>query len=469
MTDKLPSPTSAPARRLAVRRPLLEGLGSRAGAAAVAAVLCCASAWAAAQSAPPGTPGRSAPRTADYILAIVNQELVTASEVELRMARVRENAARSGAPLPPDDQLRKRILDALIDERVQVTHARDSGQRVEETELDRAVANVAAQNQVSVAELRRRMAAEGMDYTRFRNNLRDQIMIERVREREVQSRIRVTDSEIDTLLDTQRAQAGALSEYNIAQMLVLVPEGASDAVIAEKRARIEAALARVRAGEAFEAVAREVSEDANKAAGGVIGMRPADRLPDIFVAHVRSLKPGEVAPTLLRTGAGFHALKLVDRRDNGAFSVTQTRTRHILLRTSPQLTQDVAVRRLSEFKRQIQARSANFEQLARDNSEDSSGPQGGDVGWASPGQFVPEYEAAMNRLPIGGLSDPVVSRFGVHLIQVTDRRQVALDPKQQREQARNVLREQKFEQAYAEWLREMRARAYIEMREPPGG
>jgi len=464
MTDKLRFVNPAPARRPPARRSFRDS-GRRIGAAAAAALLCWTAAPVAAQ---PAKPASSAPRTADYILAIVNQELVTASELEMRVARVRDNAARSGAQLPPDNQLRRQVLDALIDERVLVTHARESGVRVEESELDRAVANVAAQNQFTVPQLRQRMAAEGIDYARFRSNLRDQIMVERVREREVQGRIRVTDGEIDALLDKQRAQAGALSEYNIAQILVLVPEGASEAVVAERRARIDAAVARVKAGEAFEAVAREVSDDANKAEGGVIGMRPADRLPDVFVAHVHALKPGEMAPTLLRTGAGFHALKLVDRRDNGAFSVTQTRTRHILLRTSPQLTQEAAARRLAEFKQQILAGNRRFEELARENSEDGSGPQGGDVGWASPGQFVPEYEAAMNRLPIGGLSDPVVSRFGVHLIQVTDRRQTALDPKQQREQAHNVLREQKFAQAYDEWLRELRARAYIEMREPPG-
>jgi peptidyl-prolyl cis-trans isomerase SurA len=235
----------------------------------------------------------------------------------------------------------------------------------------------------------------------------------------------------------------------------------------ERRARIDAALARVKAGEAFEAVAKEVSEDANKAQGGVIGMRPADRLPDVFVEKVRSLKPGEVAPSVLRTGAGFHALKLIDRREASAFSITQTHARHILLRPSPQLSQDAAMKRLADFKRQITSRSKTFEQLARENSEDGSAPSGGDLGWAAPGQFVPEFEEAMNALPDGGISEPLVSRFGVHLIQVIERRKVNLEPKQQREQARNVLREQKFDQAYLEWLRDLRARAYIELREPP--
>jgi len=326
---------------------------------------------------------------------------------------------------------------------------------------------VALQNQISLAQLRERLRKEGIDYTRFRNNVRDQLITERVREREVQARIRVTDGEIDAYLDKRREAASSVAEYNIAQILVAVPDGANAAETARRRERAEAAQKRVKAGEAFEAVARELSEDANRAAGGVIGMRTAERLPDLFVEAVRPLKPGEVTPELLRTGAGFHLLKLVDKREGEAFRMQQTRARHILLRPSAQLSVDAAQKRLTGFKQQLESGKANFEALARENSEDGSASLGGDLGWASPGMFVPEFEEAMNRLPINGVSDPVVSRFGVHLIQVTDRRAVSLDLKQQREQARNVLREQKFDEAYTEWLRELRARAYVEMREAP--
>jgi len=238
-------------------------------------------------------------------------------------------------------------------------------------------------------------------------------------------------------------------------------------VVDIRKARAEAALERVRAGEDFATVAKQVSEDGNRQNGGEIGLKPASRLPDVFVAAVRGLKPGEVAPTLLRTGAGFHVLKLIERRDGAAFKVTQTHARHILLRPSDQLPAEAAVKRLAEYKRQIERRAASFEDLARQHSEDGSAPQGGDLGWTSPGSFVPEFEEAMNRLPVGGISDPLTSRFGVHLIQVIDRREVALDAKQVREQARNVLREQKFDEAYAEWVRDLRNRAYIEYREPP--
>ncbi len=407
------------------------------------------------------------PRMADFIVAVVNQELVTNAEVEQRLARIREDAARSKTQLPPTTELRKQVLDQLIDERVQITNARENGPKVDDAELDRAVGNVALQNQMTLAQLRARLQQQGIAYTTFRNNVRDQLLTERVREREVNARIRISNDEVDALLDKRRASSGSAVQLNIAQILVTVPDGATIEAVAQRQKRAEAALARVKAGEAFEAVAREVSEDGNKAQGGVIGLRPADRLPDLFVDGVKLLKDGEVTPTLLRSGAGFHVLKLIERQTSGAFTAQQTRARHILLRVSPQLSADAASRRLAEFKRAIQSGAKTFEQLARDNSEDGSAAQGGELGWASPGTFVPEFEETMNALPINGLSEPLVSRFGVHLIQVLERRQVALDIKQQREQARNVLREQKFEEAYLDWIRDLRGRAYVEMREPP--
>ena len=428
--------------------------GRRVGAVLAALVVAMAAAGARAQSG-------------DYIVAVVNQELVTAGEVQQRLARIREDAARSRAPLPPVATLRQQVVDSLIDERVLITNARDIGAKVDEAELDRAVANVAVQNQLSTAQLRQRLVKEGVVYAKFRDNIRDQMMVERVREREVVNRIRISDGEIDALLAQRRDAAGADSQFNVAQILVAVPEGTGIGSAAQRRERALASLARVRAGEDFATVAREVSEDSNKAQGGEIGLRPADRLPDLFVKAIQGLKPGEIAPELVRSGAGFHVLKLIERKDAGPFNVQQTRARHILLRPSAELSADAATRRLAQFKRDIQAGTRTFEQLARANSEDGSAAQGGDLGWTAPGTFVPEFEEAIAALSIGGLSDPVTTRFGIHLVQVVERRQVELDARQQREQARNILREQKFEGAYAEWLRDLRGRAYIELREPP--
>ncbi len=409
----------------------------------------------------------AAAQRGDYIVAVVNQELVTASEVQQRLARIRDDAARSGATLPPADVLRKQVLDSLIDERVLITNAREIGSKVDDAELDRAVGNVAIQNQLTTAQLKARLAKEGIAYAKFRDNVRDQMMVERVREREVVNRIKISDAEIGALLAQRREAAGANAQLNIAQILVTVPEGSTLAAAAQRRERALAALARVRAGEDFATVAREVSEDGNRSQGGEIGLRQADRLPDLFVKAVQGVKPGDLAPELVRSGAGFHVLKLIERKEAGPFTVQQTRARHILLKPSSELSADAAARRLAQFKREIESGSRSFEQLARANSEDGSAAQGGDLGWTGPGAFVPEFEEAIAALPIGGLSDPLTTRFGVHLIQVVDRRQVDVDVKEQREQARGILREQKFEGAYAEWLRDLRGRAYIELRDPP--
>ncbi len=409
---------------------------------------------------------RAALRPGDYIAVIINQELVTAGEVERRVERAVTEAGRN-AQLPPELELRKQALDSLIDERVMISSARDSGMRVDEPEIDRAVQSIASQNQITLEVLRERLRAEGTDYGRFRSNVRDQIMIERLREREVYSRIKISDEDIDRYLAQQRDALNADPETQIAQILVTVPDDASSAVIAARRAIAQAALDRVNKGEAFDAVAREVSEDSNKKNGGDLGLRPASRLPDIFVTTTKPLKPGQIAPELLRTGAGFHVLKLIVRNEASPGRITQTRARHVLLRTSPQLNAEVAARRLAEYRKQIENGSRSFEDIAKQYSEDGSAAAGGDLGWSSPGVMVPEFETAMNALAINGLSAPVVSRFGVHLIQVLERRETALEAKQLREQARTALREQRFEQTYIDWTKELRAKAYLEYREPP--
>ena len=403
-------------------------------------------------------------RSADYIVAIVDRELVTNAEVQQRLAALRREAAQGGQALPPDDELRRRMLDTLIDERAQLGAARESGVRIDEAELDRTVANVAAQNRITLAQLRERLQRDGIEFSRFRSNLRDQLLLERVREREVQSRIKISDSEVETLL-ASRASGVAPPQFNIAQLLIGVPEGAGEVELSQRRKIAEQALQRARGGEDFARLVGELSTGP-KEQGGALGLRTLDRLPDLFADAVRDLRSGAIVPQVLQSGAGFHVLKVLDRRDGGMM-VPQTRARHILLRTSAQLTQSAALARLAEFKQQVDSGKASFAQLARENSEDGSAAQGGELGWASPGQFVPEFEAAMKALDINQVSEPLVSRFGVHLIQVLERRSVPVDRKQQREIARNVLREQKFESAYQEWARDVRARAYVEMREPP--
>ena len=402
----------------------------------------------------------------DFIAAVVNQDIVAASEVTARMEQMRVQDRAAGKVTPLTEELRKLALDAMIDDRAMVTFARENANRVDEAELDRVVSNVAAQNKVTLPELIERLKADGMDMKRFRENMRDQIMTERTREREVQSRIRITDAEIEAWLDKRREALANGGQLNVQQILVTVPDNASDAVLAERRARAEAALKAIQGGEDFAKVNKEYSEDGNKAQGGVVGLRPVERLPDVFVDALKGLKSGQLLGKVVRSGAGFHVLKVVERSGtNSLTEVTQTHARHILLRPSAQMTMEQAAQRLAEFKREIEAGHATFEALARQFSEDGSAPQGGDLGWASPGNFVPEFETAMNALPINGISAPVPSRFGAHLIQVTERRQTQVDMKQLREQARAGLREQKYEAAYQDWVKELRSKAYIETRE----
>ncbi|GAB4035024.1 MAG: peptidylprolyl isomerase [Rubrivivax sp.] len=403
----------------------------------------------------------------DHIVAVVNQELVTAVELDRRQAQIRQQLLRAGQPVPPAAQLRQQALDSLVEERVIVTHARDQGWRIDETEIDRAVQSVAQQNQLTLEQLRQRLAVEGLDMTRFRASLRDQIAVERTREREVIARIVVNEDDIDRALEAEREAARANAEINIAQILVRVPDGADEATVAERRTRAEQALARAQAGEPFADLARALSDDASRERGGELGLRAAERLPDLFVDAVRALEPGQVAPALVRSGAGFHVLKLLDRQGGEARdTVAETRARHILLRSAGQTTPEQAARRLAQLKRQIESGERRFEDVAREVSEDGSAAAGGDLGWFGPGVMVPEFEEPASRLAPGQISDPVASRFGVHLIQVLERRRVAVEPAQRRAQVRNALRERKFAQSFEEWVDELRARAYIEVREP---
>jgi peptidyl-prolyl cis-trans isomerase SurA len=433
----------------------------------VLALLCTTVVGATALAQTRPAPAIPVLRPGDYIAAVVNQELVTAFEVNKRMLQARDEAQRNNQRLPAAEVVTQQALDSLIEERAVLSHARDSGVRIDDAEIDRAVGVIAAQNKLTMAQLRERLALDGIDMPRLRANLRDQLMIERVRESEVARRIRVSDTEVEDYIEQQSGKSAGEVRYNIAQILIKLPDNPSDNQAAERRKVAEAAFARVRGGEDFAKVARELSEDDTRALGGELGLRDADRIPDAFLDVVRPLKTGELGPSIIRTGAGFHVLRLLERSEGSAAQITQTRARHILLRPSEQLNEAAVRARLADFRRQIDTGSRRFEDMAREHSLDGSAAAGGDLGWASPGQFVPEFEQAMNALAVGGVSQPVASRFGFHLIQVVERRQAALDRKQQRDQARAALRERKFEESYNEWLREVRGRAYVELREAP--
>jgi peptidyl-prolyl cis-trans isomerase SurA len=415
-------------------------------------------------------PADNQPRPADYIVAIVNSEPITNNEVRTRMLRFEQQLQQQGAPLPPRRELARQVLERLINEKAQLQLAKEQGLRIDEAMVDQAEQHFARQNQLEVPELRRRLRAEGVEPAQLREDLRNQIMLQRLRDRELESRARVSERDIDQFLQEQQA-GGELStlEINLAHILVAAPETATEQQLGPLRAKAQRALERARAGEDFAQLARELSDAAGAASnGGVIGTRTADRYPPLFVEAIKDVPVGGVAD-VVRSQAGFHVVKVLEKRQAGmaGASVTQSRARHILLRPTPQLTEAQARDRLADFKKRIEAGRGDFAQLAREFSQDASARNGGDLGWANPGLFVPEFEEVLNSLRPGQIADPVVTRFGVHLIQLVERRQQQLSTREQRELARNLLREKKLDEAYVIWAQDVRGRAFVELREPP--
>jgi peptidyl-prolyl cis-trans isomerase SurA len=410
-------------------------------------------------------------RSADYIVAVVNSEPITNSEVRARLARVEQQLARDRTAALPRAELIRQVLERLIMERAQVQAARQVGIKVDESAVDDAERNVARQNGIDVAEFRRRLAADGISQGVFREDLRNQLLLSRVREREVDSRLRVTEAEVDQYLRELQAASTGEAELNLAQILVAIPESVNAAQLEALTAKARRLQAQARAGEDFAALARQASDATGPAPGGAgnggaFGLRPVDRYPSLFVEATAALPVGGVSD-VVRSGAGFHVLKVLEKRQSGGMTVVQTRSRHILLRPSPQLPEATARQRLAEYRQRIQSGQADFAALAREHSQDSSAPGGGDLGWANPGMFVPEFEEVMDDLAPGQVAEPFVSRFGVHLLQVLERRRTALSPREQREVARNQLRRKKSEEAYVQWAQDVRGRAFVDLREPP--
>jgi peptidyl-prolyl cis-trans isomerase SurA len=416
-----------------------------------------------------GSTSDATPRQADFIVAVVNSEPVTNNEVRARMARAEAQLAQQGGAMPPRDLLAREVLERIILERVQLQQAKEAGIKVDDFAVSQAEQGVARQNSMSVDELYRRLGRDGMGKERFREELRNQLLLQRLREREVEARVKVSDLDIDQYLREQQAGTDATAmEINLGHVLVLVPENASPAEVAARQARAQRAADKVRAGEDFAAVAREFSDaPEGQRNAGQLGLRPADRYPELFVNSTLGLAVGSIVGPV-RSPAGFHVLKVIERVTAGLpTTVMQNHARHILLRTGPQLSESAAAARLAEYRRRVQAGLADFGALAREHSQDGSAKDGGDLGWATPGRYVPEFEQALNALAPGDISEPVVSRFGVHLIQLLERRQAKLTQREQRDMARDTVREKKLDEAYATWAQELRGRAYVEYRDPP--
>lgn len=398
---------------------------------------------------------------ADRIIAVVNDEVITRRELQSRVATTVRQLRQQGIQVPPPDVLEKHVLERLIVDRVQLQFARETGLRIDDAQLDQTLARIAEGNRMSLSDFRANLERDGIAWAKFREDIRDEMTIGRLREREVDSRIVVSEGEIDNFLES----AGALGneEFNLAHILLRVPEQARPEQLVRLQARAEDILAQLRRGADFGQLAATHSDAPDGLSGGLMGWRPLERLPTLFAEAVTRLRPGEVSE-VLKSPAGFHILKLVDRRGGAIRSqpVEQTRARHILIKTSELVSETEAKRRLVALKERI-AHGADFAELARLHSNDLSAAKGGDLGWLNQGDTVPEFEQAMNRLKPGEVGEPVKSPFGWHLIQVLERR-MDVSQERVRQTARMALRERKADEAYEDWLRQMRDRAYVEYR-----
>jgi peptidyl-prolyl cis-trans isomerase SurA len=349
--------------------------------------------------------------------------------------------------------------------------ARENGVRIDDSEVDQAEQNVARQNQLTKEQLYQRIGQDGLTVSSFREQIRTQLIINRLREREVENRSRISDTEVEKEIQSKQAANSANAaamDLNLAMILIAVPENSTPSEVAALQTKAQQVSQRAKGGENFANLATSFSQASDKGAnGGEMGLRSADRYPPLFVDGIQTLNKGDVSEPI-RSGAGFHVLKVLEKKqsDLSGMSVVQTRARHILLRVGKDLTESAARNRLLSYKQRVQS-GTDFAELARQYSQDGSAAAGGDLGWAGPGQYVPEFEEVMSQLRPGQVSEPLVSRFGVHLIQVMERREVPVTLREQREMVRSQLREKKMEELYIAWVEDLRGRAYVELRDPP--
>ena len=388
----------------------------------------------------------------NFIVAVVDAEPITNHDVNLRVSQIRQQLSQQGRSVGPDSSLLREALERLINEKALLQFAKETGVDVDNS-------NGELSEPATKPDTARALGA--------RQEQREQLTLQRLTERNVPSRIKISDAEIDQVLREQKgAQVNTAADIELGHILVAVPESANEEQIQRLQSKAQEILTRLQQGADFSSVAKEVSDGAERDKGGLMGLRPSDRYPALFVDATQSLKVGGLSE-VVRSGAGFHILKLVSKRSSQTMTVTETRVRHILLRPNSQLSQNAARAKLAEDRRAIEAGKADFAQLAQEQSQDTSSTSGGDLGWVGPGMFVPEFEQVMNKLAIGQMSDPTVSRFGVHLIQVLARREAAISEREVRDMVRNSLREKKFDEAYQLWVQEVRGRAYVEYRDAP--
>jgi peptidyl-prolyl cis-trans isomerase SurA len=411
------------------------------------------------------------PVLVDTIIAVVNSEVITLKELEDRLKLIERRMQREKIQMPARDVLKGQLLERMIVNRAQIQLAKESGIRVDDIMLDRSVARIAEQNNLSIQNFRDQLEKDGIPFSRFREEIREEITLQRLREKEVDNKLQISESEIDNFIAASAGKTqGAEDEINIAHILVRVPENASAQQIADRRQRAETAMAQLKSGGDFAKIAASFSDASDAMAGGLIGWRSQSRLPQLYVEVTEKLAPNEVS-AIVRSANGFHILKLLGKRSasevqsGGARMVQQTKARHILIKVNQVVPASEAKRKLTELKTRLNNKAAKFEDLAKLYSNDLSASKGGDLGWVYPGDTVPEFERAMNALQPGQVSEPVESPFGYHLIQVVERKTEEISRERLRLTARQALRDRKLEEAYEDWLRQLRDRAYVEYRQ----
>ncbi len=399
----------------------------------------------------------------DRIVAVVNDEVITLHELNARLDFAVAQLQKQGTPLPPRGELERQMLDRLIMDKVQLQHARDSGMRIDDSQLEQALQRIAANNKMSLAKFRDALQKDGIAFAKFREDIREEMTIARVREREVNDKIVISEGEIDNYLSGDSTAGNSAEEYEVAHILLRAPESASPEQIQKLKVKAEQVYERAKQGEDFAQLAATYSDAPDALKGGGLGVRPLNRLPALFAEVVVKLKDGEVGP-LLRSPNGFHLVKLVAKRGGAALPpVEQTHVRHILIKVNEVVSETEARHKLEGLYDRIK-HGEKFEELAKLYSQDGSASKGGDLGWIYPGDTVPDFERAMNALKPGELSQPIQSPFGFHLIEVFERRVQDVSTDRQRAAARQILRERKMDEAYQDWLRQIRDRAYVELR-----
>lgn len=399
----------------------------------------------------------------DRIIAIVDQAVITEQELMDRTRTVKAQLEKQGTQLPPDKVLEKQVLERLIADSLQLQMAAQTGIKVDDTQLDKTIERIAAQNKMGLEEFSALLEKDGIPLRKFREDIRNEITIARVREREVDNKLNISEGEIDNYLTTQANRGEEQDEFEIAHILIRTPEDASPEDLEKAKIKTQDALKKLADGVSFSEVSASLSDAPNALEGGGMGWRNGAQLPAIFLEVLKPMQKDEVSKPI-RSPNGFHILKLTDRRGGtSSLVIGQTHARHILIKLSEVVSEKDAKRKIDGIKERLD-NGGKFEELARQFSEDGSANNGGDLGWVNPGDTVPPFEKAMNDLGLGEISEPVLSPFGWHVIQVIERRQQDMTKEATRLKARQEIRARKSEEAYQDWIREMRDRAFVELR-----